>query len=144
MPDPLIQEGEKHLGESLAAGLLTEFREGSFVTETAAVQQPEPIAQSFCFVETVRRNDPGFAFSSQQIDVVENHSAADDIESSRRLVEQHDRRIMNDRASEVDPLLLTRAECRASPIEKRTEIENGCQLLGAGPHFGWRYRIEIR
>ena len=98
------------------------------------MHQAEAVAQPLGLVETVRRHDDRASLLPQLADVIENRLAAEDVEAARRLVEQHDGRVMNQGAGQLHALPLAGAQRGTPLVEKRAEIHQLAQL--AEPLFG--------
>ena len=92
------------------------------------MHQAEAVAQPLGFVEPVSGDDHRPSLAPQLRDVVEDRLAAEDVEPARRLIQQHDGRIVNQRPREMHPLTLACAQRRTALIEKRPQVHQLRQL----------------
>ena len=104
---------------------LTSTREpNSFVRSAAGVSSAtrrvrrygDAIRHALYFVQIVRRNQDRPPFAAQTQDQVANIARALRVEPGRRLVEQHDLRLVQQRARQRDPLLQSLRELRGAIV----------------------------
>src|SRR5688572_31289374 len=89
------------------------------------------------------RDDDGRAVAHQPLERLLYQSLALRIERARRLVEQQDRRVAQDRTRDRDPLTLTPGEPRAALAKERVVAvrKPSNELVGRG---GDRGRLDLR
>ena len=101
-------------------------RSRSVERHEARTQYGDAIRHALYFVQIVRRNQNRPPFAAQTQDQVANIAGALRVEPGRRLVEQHDLRLVQQRARQRDPLLQSLRELRGAivlPIGDIEEIE---------------------
>ena len=122
-------ERHEHLGDTVQTGLLLQIGQRAFQFKPAVMQQSEAVADSLGFMQAMRADDDRFAFVAQMPDVVEHDVRAEHIQPARRLIQQHDRRIVNQPAGEQHPLFLSRGKGRAALVEELGQAEQAGQHL---------------
>ena len=83
----------------------------------------DPIAELLGFTHDMCREDNRFAAFSAFANEIHDRPGADDVEARGWLIEDHHRRIVNERASDGNPLLDARGESLAAAIAKGIDIQ---------------------
>src|SRR6476620_4438865 len=123
LPHQVLDGVQEHFGQRAAPGGGLQLWQRALDDQPAAEQQPESVAQVLRFMQPVRADDDRLVVPSQNVDVIEDRLAAENIEAARGLIEQHHRRVVYPGPGETHSLLLPRAERRTALIEKATEVE---------------------
>ncbi len=140
---PLVfRQLHEHFDDRLASALAAQLVQGPLEHEAAVMHQAEAVAQSLGLVEPVSGDDDGPSLAPQLRDVVENRLAAEDVEPARRLIEQHDRRIVDQGPREMNPLTLPRAQGRTALIQERPKVHQPRQFQQ--PRFGMIARQPVQ
>ena len=119
-------------------------------TSRAAIHQREPIAV-FRLVHVVGRDENRHAFGAHLLDQFPELPARDRIDARRRLVEKDDRRPMQHRASQRQPLLPSAGECAgqarfapASPAISSAQRDSLVELVAHARRTGRRRSADSR
>ena len=84
----------------------------------------DPVARSLDLIEKVRRNDDAQSeFVAAPVNEVQHLVALNGVESVRRLIEEDQLRVMDDRLRELDPLLLAGRHGAARPCSLFAEAD---------------------
>lgn len=107
------------------------------------VQEAEAAAAPFRLVEVVGRQDHRLALRPQMFDVLGHHLGTDHVEAERWLVEQHDRRPVDQRPRQVNALLLAGAERAATPLEQVGKIEQHAEAFQLSSSLYERNGVKV-
>ena len=89
----------------------------------------------------MRGEDDGLAFGANVVDEFAHDLAAEHVESKCRLVEQQDRRLVNERAGEVNALFLAGAQGGAAAVQEFVQAQKPAQPAQLAPRVGIAYRL---
>ena len=118
------------------------MRERPLGDEPAAVDDADHVAEFLHFAHDVGGIDHGLAARLAVTDEFHNRPRRHHIESKRRFVENHNGRIMNQRAGDRRFLLHAGGKLVAAPVEEFVHVELVRQPLRARAHFGRREIVE--
>ena len=120
---------------SAGTGRLPQFGQRAFGQDGAVVDNANPVAEPFGFVEVVRRVDHGGALGGNGPDEFENVRAGLRVEADRRLVHQHRPRSVQQPGGDVEASqhaagepfhrlgrAFSQADTRQNRVDPRTEI----------------------
>src|SRR5688572_28813664 len=124
-----VEEGL--LERSLVGGPL-ELVRAPLGQDAAGVEQADAIAEQLGFGQVVGGEEDRLAPVAQAAHVVAQEAAGEDVQAGGGLVEDEERRVVNQGARDRDPLLLAGRELLAAAAEEMGEIE-GCGHLGDAP-----------
>ena len=102
------------------------------------MQQPEAVAQPLRFVQAMRADNHRVPLIAQVLHILVDNLAADHVQTQGRLIQQHDRGMVNQGPRQVHALFLPGAQRGAAAIEVFAQPQQPAQL--AQPAAG----IELR
>src|SRR5260370_13692255 len=100
--------------EVVLGKLVAELREGAFGEEFAGVDDTDDVAELFDFTHDVGGEDDGFSVVAAFADESGDGAGSHNVEAAGRLVENHHRGIVNERAGDGSFLLHTGGELVAA------------------------------
>ncbi len=83
---------KKHIGQGFASGRLPKSRQSALQLQPAAKHEPKTVAQALGLFEAMGTKNDRLANLFQVGSKVKNSLAADDVQSPRRLIHQHELR----------------------------------------------------
>ena len=105
-------------------GLGEDIRWRAVRDDAARVEEQHPVRVLRRQREIVhRRDERETGLLAQAVEELERLLLMPDVERGRRLVEEHDPRLLRDRARDDDPLLLTAGERPQAAIGEREQVE---------------------
>src|SRR5882724_10483193 len=107
---------DEDLFEVLFAMFLTKLRKSSLGVELAGLDDTDDVAELFHFAHDMRGEDDGLAAVAALTDEGEDGTSGHDVQAAGRFVEDHDGRIMDERAGDGGFLLHTCRELVAAAV----------------------------
>src|SRR5262249_39383731 len=120
---------EEHVHEVVASRGGAQLGQGSGADQPAAVQQTEAVTQPLGLVEPVRGQDDRLALPPQVSDELGDDLAAQHVQAQGRLVQQQDRRLVDEGAGQVDPLPLPGTQGGAAAAKQFGQAQQAGQAV---------------
>src|SRR5438105_12246386 len=114
---------DENVLEILFVMLIAKLRESAFGEKFAGLNDANGVAELFDFGHDVRGEDDGFAVVAAFVDEGGDGASGHDIEAVRGLVEDHDRRIVDEGAGDGSFLLHAGGELVAAAITEAVHVE---------------------
>src|SRR5436853_1923735 len=102
---------------------IAKLRESAFGEKFAGLDDADSVAELFHFAHNVRGEDDGFAVVAAFMDESGDGASGHDIEAVRGLIEDHDRRIVDEGAGDGSFLLHASGELVAAAITEAVHVE---------------------
>ncbi len=140
---PGTDDLEEHFFHVLFAGPLAQFGQGALGQQPAAMDDPDAVADLFDLVHHVRGVDHRLPPRPAFLHEADDRAGRRDIEPEGRLVKDHDRRIVHQRARDRGLLLHAGREVLAAAVEELVHVQFPRQAFQADPNLGQGESVQL-
>jgi hypothetical protein len=117
-----VERGQRLDRQGSAEQLLAQLLRSSDRTQ-GGVEDGDPVAEAFRLVEAVGGEEDGHSTLAQAIDEIVHLMCSDRIQAGRRFVEEHDSRVIEQRAGEPYPLCQSLGQAAAEVVPAGREVD---------------------
>src|SRR5688572_29161869 len=129
-------------GDDVPGDLALQLVGGAVSDDLAVVDDRQPVGQGVRLLDVMGRQEYGRARFAQTADLVPHPRSRLGIEAGGRLVEEEDRRSVDDAQTDIEPALHAARVRGDRPVRSRLEVECGEDLAGPPPGGTFVHAVE--